>query len=262
VFLHGQPGSASDWDTVITELPPEMNALSLDRPGYRDNPNAPQDLTGNAQWLLDVMDDRGIDKAILVGHSYGGGVALAAAAIAPDRISGLALVSSIGPDCLDNWDVLLASPIFGPICAVFAWWFTPWLVRRRLARIERRRGRPFAPDEHVNWAVWGNARHTHGAMWRTFLHEQRALVHGVDELDEFVDRVDAPTVVIADPADRVVPLDTARELRNRLAGSSLVLTTGGGHHLPRRKPSVVAREIANLDRALGGHGLEPGAAGA
>jgi pimeloyl-ACP methyl ester carboxylesterase len=250
VFLHGQPGAASDWEPVTAELPPQLRVLTVDRPGYRANPLAPRDLAGNAHWLVSVLDDAGIDSAILVGHSYGGGVALATAALAPDRVRGLALISSVGPDCLDGWDALLAAPVTGPVCALTAWWLTPWFARRRLARIQRIRDRPVAPDEHVSWEIWGNARHEHGAMWRTFLTEQRALVNGIDELDTYVDRVTAPTVLIADPADKMIPITTAHALHQRLRESRLVLATGGGHHLPRRKPAMIAREITNLAASL------------
>lgn len=234
---------------MITELPADLPTLTLDRPGYQANPEAPSDITGNAEWLLSELDGRGIDQAILVGHSYGGGIALATAALAPERVTGLALVASIGPDCVDGWDALLASPFFGPVLAIFAWWLMPWVARRRVARLERKQGRPLRPDEHIMWSVWGNARHDHGAMWRTFLHEQRALMKHAGDLEKYVEKVVAPTVVIADPDDRVVPVSTAEALTTQLAQSRLVLTSGCGHELPWRKPDLIAQEITNLAHA-------------
>jgi pimeloyl-ACP methyl ester carboxylesterase len=245
VLLHGQPGSASDWDPVVRALPSNLRPMAWDRPGYGANPHPPTGFAGNTRWLLAEFDRAGIDETILVGHSYGGGVALAAAALAPDRVRGLVLIASVGPGCLNGWDAVLAAPVIGPVCAVAAWWLTPWFARKRLARIERIRTRPLAYDEYVSWEIWGSAHHDHGAMWRTFLIEQRALVGGLDELDACLDRINTRSVVLADPDDKMIPVATARALHARLAHSRLVLTEGG-HHLPRRNPTVIAEQINRL----------------
>jgi pimeloyl-ACP methyl ester carboxylesterase len=243
VFLHGQPGAGSDWDAVIRLLPESVRSGAVDRPGYRTSPYPAGSLAENASWLVSELDQAGIDDAILVGHSYGGGVALTAAALFPERVRGLVLVSSVGPDCLDGWDRLLAAPVTGTICALTAWWLTPWFARRRLARLIRLRGRPLEPDEYLNWDAWGNARHEHGAMWRTFLLEQREIVRNLDRLVANLDRVVAPCVIVADPGDTLIPIATARALHARLAGSVLVLADHGGHNLARRNPQAIASEI-------------------
>ena len=252
VLLHGQPGAGSDWDAVVRAMPPHVRSLALDRPGYRTSRHPPGSFRDNVQWLLTELDRGGVHDAILVGHSYGGGVALTAAALAPDRVRGLVLIASVGPGCLDGWDTLLAAPVAGPACALVAWWLTPWFARQRLARIERIRNRPLEPDEHLNWETWGNARHQHGAMWRTFLTEQRELVRGVERLTALLSQIIAPTVVIADPADRMIPLATAHALSEGISQARLVLVRQGGHHLPRRIPRIVADEITLLAESLDG----------
>lgn len=250
VFLHGQPGAGSDWDAVVRALPTHLRSFAPDRPGYRTSPHPAGSFGDNARWLLDKLDRAGLEDAILVGHSYGGGVALTAAALAPDRVRGLVLVSSVGPGCLDGWDTLLAAPLAGPVCALTAWWLTPWFARRRVARIQRTLQRPLEPHEHVNWEAWGNARHEHGAMWRTFLTEQRELVRTLDHLDARLEMITAPSVVIADPVDKMIPLATAHALSTRIPQSRLVLVGEGGHHLPRRVPQTIAEEITRLAESL------------
>jgi pimeloyl-ACP methyl ester carboxylesterase len=71
--------------------------------------------------VLDDLDARGITRAVLVGHSYGGGVALVAAALAPRRVEAVILLASVGSGCVNGWDKLLAAPGTGQLCALVAW---------------------------------------------------------------------------------------------------------------------------------------------
>ena len=245
-FLHGQPGAGSDWSAVIDDLPASMGVFAADRPGYGLNADGPGDFSANARFVLNELDAAGVNETVLVGHSYGGGIALKLAAMVPQRVGAVVLVSSVGPQCLNGWDRLLAAPIAGPVCSICAWWLTPWVARARLAYIARRRGRALAPHEHVYWDVWGNARHPTGAMWRTFLIEQRALVADLDALVEVIPSVRAPTLVIADPKDTMVPVATAHALHALLPNSNLRLISGGGHQLPRRNPRAVSRSITGF----------------
>src|SRR6476469_3211682 len=118
VLLHGQPGSGADWLPVVERLPDGLAPLVLDRPGYGSNPATAGDFTLNAEAVLAEMDAHDIERAVLVGHSYGGGVALVTAKMAPERDEALVLVASVGPGAINGWDRLLAAPIAGPVCAL------------------------------------------------------------------------------------------------------------------------------------------------
>ena len=244
MLLHGQPGSEADWQLVTERLPAQLRVVAADRPGYGSNPRPAAGFAANARAVLHELDARGIQRAVLVGHSYGGGVALATAHLAPHRVEAVVLLASVGPGCVTRWDRLLAAPGAGPLCALVAWRLTPWLARARLALIAWRRNRPLTPDEHVNWQVWAHVSHGHGALWRTFLTEQRALLRELDDLVAGLPSVQAPVLLLADPADRLVPFDTARRLARALPDARLQLVAGGGHHLPRRASDAVADAIA------------------
>jgi pimeloyl-ACP methyl ester carboxylesterase/uncharacterized membrane protein YbhN (UPF0104 family) len=243
VLLHGQPGSGADWQQVAGRLPAQLHAVAVDRPGYGSSPRPAGGFAANARAVFDELDSRGIQRAVLVGHSYGGGVALSAASLAPHRVEAVVLLASVGPGCVNRWDRLLAAPGAGPLCALVAWRLTPWIARARLARIARRRGSPLGPGEHVNWHVWGHASREHGPLWRTFLAEQRALLRELDELVLAVSSIRAPVLLLTDPKDTVVPVDTARRLALALPNARLQLVEGPGHHLPRRAPDAVASAI-------------------
>ena len=255
VLLHGQPGSRADWQLVTGRMPGPLHAVATDRPGYGDSRLPAGGFAANARAVLDDLDARGIRRAVLVGHSYGGGVALSAASMAPDRVEAVVLLASVGPGCLTVWDRLLAAPGAGPLCAQVAWRLTPWIARARLAGIARRLGRPLCPDEHVNWQVWGHAAHGYRPLWRTFLTEQRALLRELGELEHALASVQAPVLVLADPKDSVVPFRTAGRLSRALPDAHLVLVEGAGHHLPRRAHAVVADAIVTfLSAALDDRG--------
>jgi pimeloyl-ACP methyl ester carboxylesterase len=246
VLLHGQPGAGSDFDGVAELLPPGTNVLAPDRPGYRSNPRPARGAADNARWLVGELDRAGIERTVLVGHSYGGGIALLTAAMFPQRVQALVLVASTGPDCLSRWDHVLAAPVIGPACAVAAFPLGQWVPRTALAVIARRIGRPLRTDEHLGLATWAYARHDHGQVWRTVLVEQRDLVDHETELVTGAHRVQAPTLILADPADDVVPVHTARALHAAITDSRLQLVDGGGHALPRTRPEVVAGAIAEV----------------
>jgi pimeloyl-ACP methyl ester carboxylesterase len=103
-FLHGQPGAGSDWSALIDQLPDSWDVLAGDRPGYGSNNAGPGDFSANARFVLRELDAAEVAETVLVGHSYGGGVAVTVAAMAPERVRALVLVSSVGPGCLNGWD--------------------------------------------------------------------------------------------------------------------------------------------------------------
>ncbi len=250
MLLHGQPGSAADWQQVTDRLPGTLGAVALDRPGYGTSRQAAGGFAVNARAVIAELDARGIERAVLVGHSFGGGVALTAAGLAPARVEALVLLASVGPGCLTGWDRLLAAPVAGEVCAFTAWQLTPWLARARLAGIARQQRRPIAADEHVNWHIWGHAHHDHGPLWRSFLTEQRALVHELGGLTASLPGVRQPVLLLADPDDTLIPVSTTHQLAALLPDTRVQLVSQIGHHLPRRGAAQIAAAITEFLAAL------------
>jgi len=249
-MLHGQPGLGSDWRQLVDLLPVGLKIVAVDRPGYGSSLRAAGGFGLNARAVVQEMDARGIERAVMVGHSQGGGVALSVAALAPERVEALVLLASVGPGCLNGWDRLLAAPVTGEVCAIAAWRLTPWLARARLAAISRRRGRPVDADEYVSWHVWGNARYDHGQLWRTFLTEQRALVRELASLTASVRHVRQPVLLLADPRDTLIPVSTTYQLAAALPDAVVGLLEDTGHHVPRRGAAQAAAKITQFLASL------------
>jgi putative heme transporter len=238
--LHGQPGTAADWGAVMARLPAQLHAVAADRPGYGASRRPAAGFKGNAQEVLKDLDERKVDSAVLVGHSWAGGVALQAAALAPERVQAVILLAGVGPGSVSILDWLLAAPVIGPLSAQIAWRWTPWIARAALAWLNRREGRPLHPDEHVNLQVWGHKAGGAEPLWRAFLTEQRALLSELAELEAALPTVGVPVLLLADPADPIVPIMTAQRLASELPDARLRLVTHASHHLPRRAPAAVA----------------------
>jgi pimeloyl-ACP methyl ester carboxylesterase len=246
VLLHGQPGTAADWQEVMARLPVQLHAVAADRPGYGASPRPAAGFKANAQEVLKDLDERTVASAVLVAHSWAGGVALQAAALAPDRIQAVVLLAGVGPGSVGIVDWLLAAPFIGPLSAQVMWRWTPWIARARLSWLSRRQGRPLDPGEHVALQVWAERSGPAEPLWRTFLTEQRALLGELAELESVLPSIGVPVLLLADPADQIVPIMTAERLAEELPDARLRLIAHAHHHLPRSAPGAVAEAIAGF----------------
>lgn len=98
LLLHGLGCDSSTWDTVIDELAEHFTVIAPDLLGHgeSDKPDADYSLGGYANGMRDLLTILGIDKVTVVGHSFGGGVAMQFAYQYPDRTERIVLVSSGG----------------------------------------------------------------------------------------------------------------------------------------------------------------------
>lgn len=96
VFLHAGVADRRAWETVAAELDGDgLDLLSYDRRGYGDTPAAAEGSSfTHVGDLLSVLDFAGIETALLVGNSMGGALALDAALLHPDRVSGVLLIGA------------------------------------------------------------------------------------------------------------------------------------------------------------------------
>lgn len=102
LLLHGLACDHRTWNKVLAPLAEHFTVIAPDFLGHgaSDKPRADYSIAGYANGMRDLMTILGIDKATVVGHSFGGGVAMQFAYQFPERTERLILVSSggLGPD--------------------------------------------------------------------------------------------------------------------------------------------------------------------
>lgn len=233
VLLHGQPGSGPDWEPVARLLKPDFTVVTVDRPGYGRTGGPATGFTGNAQAVVELLDRFAIDSAIAVGHSWGGGVAIAVAEHYPERLAGLVLVASVGPGEPVGWDDrLLAAPVIGEFVAGMTIGIPSRLlgIDRVQTYVDHFRTDPIR--KAVRSLIRLTGAQTGTQVWRSFLAEQRALLTELDELGPGLASLDLPTVVLNGSTDHVVPPEVGDLLAAAIPGASHVVVPGVGHALP------------------------------
>jgi len=93
-FLHGTRLSSAQWGPQVAALSDEFDCLALDLPGHGTRMADPFSLAGAADSVADAIAVHGGGRAIVVGLSLGGYVAMDLAARWPDRVSGLVLAGA------------------------------------------------------------------------------------------------------------------------------------------------------------------------
>jgi pimeloyl-ACP methyl ester carboxylesterase len=99
VFVHSFAGSASHWQEQLAHLRKKRRAVAFDLRGHgksappKDGDYAIESLSSDIEA---VVDELGLSRFVLVGHSLGGAAAIAYAGAHPDRVAGLVLAGAPG----------------------------------------------------------------------------------------------------------------------------------------------------------------------
>jgi pimeloyl-ACP methyl ester carboxylesterase len=97
VMVHGMPGSHRDFRWLAPTLVHlGLRVIRLDMPGFGGTASAPAQLSTLADHLRRRLEALELERVVLLGHSFGGALALIAASREPERVRGLALLSSFG----------------------------------------------------------------------------------------------------------------------------------------------------------------------
>jgi pimeloyl-ACP methyl ester carboxylesterase len=241
VLLHGQPGSSRDWRRVVRRLRRDRRVVAVDRPGYgAASHEQPSGFAGNADQLARLLAGHGVTQATVVGHSWGGGAAIAFAERHPEMVSALVLVGAVGAqESVGPLDAVLAWPVIGPLLSL---WFFRWLAPRVVSPWVLRTASSLAADQAAQVAdevrQWRRR-----PVWRSFLREQRALLDEMPALSAGLGSITVPTRVVVGSKDRVVSPAACRELVAAIPSGVLYEVPDCGHLLPLEAPDQLAQII-------------------
>ncbi len=215
-------------------------AVELKGHGLSDKPAEPGEYTVESMrdHLLEIIDALEIQRCGLVGHSMGGGIAGAAAAAAPDKISQLVLAAPVGFAGLRGMKFFrFITPKF--LEPIYPWLASRWLVRMMLNVVYGSLRRPSQKD----------VEEFHSPMSRPYTTALRNLLHQFDWNAPFP-RLSMPTLTIVGSEDVLSP---ASDVDRYVSDSGrAVVVEDSGHVLFEEAPEMVNSLLAEFFEPLRG----------
>lgn len=231
VVLHGYPLDHHLWDEVVPLLKDSFDLIVPDLRGFGASTTVetPCTMDDYAADIAGLLDQLGIQKTAIAGHSMGGYVALAFARVYPERVSALALVGS----------QVLADPP------------------------DRKEGRYKTVAEVAEKGIGGvvdtmTPKFTSDPQWQAFARQimtkQQPAAY-IGALKAMAERADStpllaeityPVVIIHGDTDQLIPIDRAREVKAALPESHLVEIRGAGHIPMCEAPNETAQALRLL----------------
>lgn len=210
VLLHGWGAASATMALVHDDLARRYDVTAIDLPGHGRS-GLPPEAWGTAEYttcVLAVMDRLGIARPHVVGHSFGGRIALDLAARHPDRIDKLVLISSAG---------LRPPRSVGYVLRAGA-----AKVARGLGRVGGARGRAMRDRVYSKVASPDYAKA--GPMRATFVKVVN------EDLTSLLPSIQAPTLVIWGSHDTETPPVMGRRIARLIPHARLAVITGAGHY--------------------------------
>ncbi len=243
VFIHGASGNLRDQEAAFREaLEGRAELLFVDRPGhgYSERGGAENGFPdGQATAISRLLELKGIDRAIIVGHSFGGAIAASFAVFHPDKTAGLLFLAPAThpwPGGVDWHYTVAASPYLG-------WWFTRLVsLPAGLVLMDGATKSVFSPNRRRD-------RYVEEGAPALVLRPENFRNNAIDvaNLQDYVTRISprytqikTPTVIITGDSDPIVLEEIhSKGLARDIADSELVMVHGLGH-----KPDYVVTDVA------------------
>lgn len=240
LFLHGLGGSSATWTPVLQRLGGVARVIAPDLLGHGGSAapdSGDYSPAGHATWLRDLLNALGLDRVTVVGHSFGGGVAMQFAYQYPERVQRLVLVASggLGPEV----SVALRAACLPGSAAVVR--LLAAAAPSRLGAVARRvaLGLGVADESVLNAVADGLASLADPGARQAFLCTVRfALGPSGQRLDarDYLHLLDSEQVLlVAGRGDNCIPFEHTVAAHHLLPGSRLVLLDTG--HFPHREQS-------------------------
>ena len=251
LLIHGFGASTYTWRHVAPELAKTHRVIAVDLKGFgqSDKPfDSRYSVFDQAELLAQLIVDKDLRDLTLVGHSFGGGIALLLALEANERLEGritkLVLLDSIAyPQNIPVFFRLLDVPLVSRLGVSMI----PPSVQTRVAlRIAYFDDSKIDQDEVDAYA----APLRTAAGKHAIIYSARQIVpDGLAEISERYKTIELPTLILWCDHDRIVPLEVGLKLRRTLPNSTLRLVEDCGHMPQEEQPESTLKLLQGF---LGG----------
>jgi pimeloyl-ACP methyl ester carboxylesterase len=255
LLVHGNAVTGDDYDTsgVAARLLERHRVIIFDRPGFGHSERPRGRLwtaMEQAELLHTAMRQLGIERPVVVGHSWGAIVALSLAVRHPADTAGLVLLSGYYHWTLRP-DVLLVVPGAIPgLGDILRYTVSPLLGRLLMPLLKRAMFSP-APIPARFRAEYSDAMALRPSQIRATSADGALMIPGALQLRGDYASLSMPVVIMAGKGDKVVFARRARRLQAEIPGSVLHILEGVGHMVHHTAPQQVAAAIAEVAAAAG-----------
>ena len=245
VLIHGNPGSYQDYTLAVVErLAQSYHVVAFDRPGHgysERHDSVHTTVEVQARIIRDALQKLAIEKPVLVGHSWGGSLVLAAAIDYANELSGIVLLA---PAAYPNvpfewWSLVPHVPLIGEFIVNR---LTPYIGRTFVRKSLRQAYDPQdVQHEYVEQAaeMWMNPGRV-----RACAYDERTLRASLKSLSERYRDIELPVVIVTGSADRLLdPNEHAYPLQKTIRNSKLIVLPDTGHQLPQTQPDAVVSAV-------------------
>ena len=253
LLIHGSGAAGASWGLMVPALAAHHHVIRVDLPGCGRSPAAPsQDVPAQANRVAAVLDDLGLRRVAVAGHSSGGYLGTALAEQRPDLVGSLALIST-GP----SLDALLPQPLilrlllgppFGPLI---------WSIRSD-AWIRKGAAATAARPVHVPDEMVAEVRNLKYRTMRTVLRWNTAYL-AERSLPERLTALDVPVLAVCGTADPRWDPASARQYA-AVPNARVEMLLGVGHVSILEAPEATSRLL--LDFTAPGRSTPPVVSGA
>jgi pimeloyl-ACP methyl ester carboxylesterase len=253
VLLHGIASTAETWAPVVEALAARHTVLAPDLLGHGESakPRGDYSLGAHASGVRDLVAALGYDRATVVGHSLGGGIAMQFAYQFPERVERLVLIGSGGLG-REVHPMLRAATLPGSelvLALVGGAWLraTGGAVGGVLARFGLRTG------EDLAGVATGIGSFADADARAAFVHTARAAIDAGGQRVSATDRLylaaDLPTLIVWGERDPIIPVAHGRAAHAAIPGSRLEVFEGAGHFPHREAPARFVAVIEDFVRS-------------
>lgn len=261
VFVHGLGGSSTNWTDLAGVLAGRLESQAIDLPGFgHSGPARSYSPTAMAAHVIRWVEHSDRGPVHLFGNSMGGAAVVLAAALRPDLVRSLTLISPAMP-FLDP-----RRSLQGPIVPLLLLPNAAKLAARRMSAmdpetlaamvIESCYADPTRYPEQRRLEAIEEAKLRHSVPWyaEAYVGSLRGLVGsflraylpGEGSMWKVAAKIKAPTLVIAGRQDKLVDIRTAPQVARLVPDSRLMMLEGVGHVAQMEVPRTVARAVLGL----------------